>query len=1228
MGKHSSGSVEDFSSLIVSLSTGFINIPIERIDEGIVQALKLVGEYCAVDRSYVFLISDDGLTMSNTHEWCSAGAESQCSRLQNVQLKDLPWFSKAIMAKETVYVPDPERLPAEASAERQEFELERIRSLVAVPMMLDGPPVGFIGLDSVTNRKEWERESINLLKIVAQMLANALDRKRKGELLRAHQRRYGDLLRTLSTGTFEADLSGRLIHADGPLAALFGFDTPDEFVASGGYAASLDGDQRGAGSWRQLIGDKDVLIGMEKPVTRKDGASMWVAINVRTLKAKDGTVRGYEGMVHEVTGRKRMEEARTQSDARYRAVFENAKDAIFVMKGDSFVDCNARSLEMFRCRREEIVGRSPFSHSPVLQPDGSDSAESARKRIRLALAEQPQSFDWQHKRSDGEVFDAEINLNRLVVGDEVFLQAIVRDVTERKKAEDALRNSQRYLQDILSYLPDATMVVDADGRVVIWNRAMEELTGMASIEVVGKGDYCYALPFYGAPRPILVDLALRQTDSSIEKLYPLVKRQGETLFTEVYTTAFRREGAYLWAKAKPLRDSDGTLIGAIETVRDVTEQKKAERQIQRAYATTHTILEHAPIGVMLINEEGDVEYANPAMAAISGISVERSGTINIFGLPTYEKAGLTDKIRSSIAGRPFRLGPAEYTSHYGSKTTVRNFIGVPLEEDGKKKVLVFVEDVTEPKRMEALLKSERETFHAILEKAPSGVILAAQDGAFLYLNPEFMSITGYSLEDVPNGRTWFRKAYPDEAYRHEVVRTWMEDLSTPGIDRVFRIRCKDGTEKDVEFRPGRLEDGKSLTIMSDITGRKSAERLFRTLADHSPAGVYIVQDGVFRFANPYFQRITGIEGKEVGGLSSMSFVPFEERVRLKERAVSMLRGESSSAYEYPVFDRTGHLHWILESVTSIHFEGRRAALGTFIEITELKKAERLLKESEERYRVLTERSPVGVYVLQDSIFRFVNPAFADIYGYDADEMVGRLGFRDTVSIDERADVLQAIDGLMKGAGEAVRKEFRIRQKGGTTRSVEMRGAPVTFEGRPAVLGTLIDITDRKDLEDRLKVLSMIDELTGIQNRRGFMTLAEQQIRAATRGRREMLLFYIDLDDMKQINDKYGHNEGDKALAGLALILRQSFREADIIGRMGGDEFAVLAIDAGEEAAVMFEARIERNIGIYNRKGKRLYELHVSMGYAYFDPHSPRTLDELIGRADQLMYLQKRGKCGQ
>ncbi len=165
----------------------------------------------------------------------------------------------------------------------------------------------------------------------------------------------------------------------------------------------------------------------------------------------------------------------------------------------------------------------------------------------------------------------------------------------------------------------------------------------------------------------------------------------------------------------------------------------------------------------------------------------------------------------------------------------------------------------------------------------------------------------------------------------------------------------------------------------------------------------------------------------------------------------------------------------------------------------------------------------------------------------------------------------------------------------------------------------------KQSEEKLKTMSLADELTNLYNRRGFFTLAQRQMKVAERTKKDMLLFFVDLDKMKVINDTLGHKEGDKALIEVSNILKEVFRESDIIGRMGGDEFAVLAIDTANETKEVLVNRLHNTLNDYNRFEGRSYQLSLSIGVAHYNPETPSTLDELMAQADELMYEEKRNK---
>ena len=169
------------------------------------------------------------------------------------------------------------------------------------------------------------------------------------------------------------------------------------------------------------------------------------------------------------------------------------------------------------------------------------------------------------------------------------------------------------------------------------------------------------------------------------------------------------------------------------------------------------------------------------------------------------------------------------------------------------------------------------------------------------------------------------------------------------------------------------------------------------------------------------------------------------------------------------------------------------------------------------------------------------------------------------------------------------------------------------------------LQDRERVLEELRTLSISDELTGLYNRRGFYILAEQQIKIARRAGRGMLLASADLDGLKEINDGFGHHEGDRALVDAAQILRESFRESDIIARMGGDEFVILMTEKPDISAQVLLQRVSRNLGVYNRKVTRPYPFSISVGIASFDPKEPISLNELLVRADKSMYETKNSK---
>ncbi|MBF0316918.1 MAG: diguanylate cyclase [Nitrospirae bacterium] len=293
-------------------------------------------------------------------------------------------------------------------------------------------------------------------------------------------------------------------------------------------------------------------------------------------------------------------------------------------------------------------------------------------------------------------------------------------------------------------------------------------------------------------------------------------------------------------------------------------------------------------------------------------------------------------------------------------------------------------------------------------------------------------------------------------------------------------------------------------------------------------------------------------------------------------------------------------------------------------------AEDALKRSEANYRELVTLLPVIVVELSVSgIPTLVNDYIKSITGYDKEEFILANDWQEILPVCTDGAFEDFKNRLLKG--DIKNEQLRVKAKDGSTKTLSLnaRGRhnvnPVNQTELSSIICIYNDITESVELRERLHTQSIMDELTGLYNRRGFYTLAAQQIKLANRYERSMLLFFLDLDGMKTINDNYGHKAGDRALVEVAHIMRETFRESDVIGRTGGDEFIVLVPDMDIIDESVIRARLQENIDTFNDKSDAPFDLSISVGVIRYSHENPMELDELIAKADSLMYAEKSKK---
>jgi len=257
----------------------------------------------------------------------------------------------------------------------------------------------------------------------------------------------------------------------------------------------------------------------------------------------------------------------------------------------------------------------------------------------------------------------------------------------------------------------------------------------------------------------------------------------------------------------------------------------------------------------------------------------------------------------------------------------------------------------------------------------------------------------------------------------------------------------------------------------------------------------------------------------------------------------------------------------------------------------------------------------------DGRFIDLNPAWEATLGYPLEELKQR-PFLDLVHPDDRDHTLREFGVLTKG-GETIWFENRYRHRDGSYRWLLWSGVPDPEDG--LIYGSARDVTDRKADEqeaEHFRELSLRDELTGLLNRRGFLTVSDHDLRLARREQRELTLLFIDLDGLKDINDRFGHHAGDAVLRETGEVLRSSLRESDVIARVGGDEFCVV-LEGGAPAEAAARRRIEEAVAERNRRARRPYALALSIGAIPFGVGDVVDLEALMRQADRRMYRAKR-----
>lgn len=553
-----------------------------------------------------------------------------------------------------------------------------------------------------------------------------------------------------------------------------------------------------------------IVFNFENRYRHKDGSCRWLSWMSHPMPERGVTY----AVARDVTEQKQQDMVLRTSEQRYRTLFEAANDGIFILRDGKFAECNSTVLAMFGCAPEQIIGRRPEDVSPRVQPDGCESASKATEYVAAALDGTPQRFEWQHLRLDGTPFHTEVSLNAVQLPVGRCVQAIVRDVTERRKAEAAIRDNERFLGDVFNGIQDGISVLDLDLTIVRVNRWMERtypeaqpLIGRKCYEVYQhRQDVCPWCPAIHA----------LETGQAHSAVVPYPSADDPTGWIDL--------------SAFPLRDASERIVGVIEHVKDITERRRAEEQLRRERDRSQKYLDVAGVMFVVLDASGRVSLVNRKGCEILGYD-ERE----ILGMDWFANF-VPERMRRDVWDIFDKLlrGQAKLAEYAETPVIIRNrsermiawHNTVLTDEAGKTLgTLSSGEDVTQRKRAEEILRM----FQFTTDQAPDAVFWLERDGRFRYVNDKACESLGYSREELLERRLWDIDPY---FLPEQMERDWMEYQRNAVSVRHMetRHRRKDGTEFPVDvaarhFWFGDMEFHVAFT--RDITDRKQAEQELR-----------------------------------------------------------------------------------------------------------------------------------------------------------------------------------------------------------------------------------------------------------------------------------------------------------------------------------------------------------------------------------------------------------------
>jgi PAS domain S-box-containing protein len=784
-----------------------------------------------------------------------------------------------------------------------------------------------------------------------------------------------------------------------------------------------------------------------------------------------------EQLRNEITERKRTEKALRESEERFSAFMDN-NPAVSWMKDEQgvYVFLNKACGEHIGIGLDDWLWKTDHELFP------RDVADRLRENDREVLAsgsmisveEETVSPDGHRIQWLSVKFPFKDALGNRYVG------GIAVDISEHKRAEEALHESEEKFRQLAENIYS-----------VFWISEINVTTGMRYAYMSPAFEHIFGIPverIYQDPR---LWLEMIHPDDKEHFMAAMNKRISGDYYN-VNVPDFRivrPDGTIRWIKARlyPVMGADGTVHRFAGIADDVTERKRAEETLRESEEKFRLLAETSPAAIMIYQDRKYV-YANPAVQSITGYSRDElmeMSPLDVIHRDYREKIGELASSRERDIMCPSH-NEVKIVTKDGQERWMDSS-STSITYDNRPAGLVVAFDITGRKRAEEALRESEERFKAIFDRAAVGIAISNPDSFMVDSNQTFQEMLGYSKEELRQ-RRFYDITYPEDIDNNRQLHN---QLVAGAIDKYQiekRYIRKDGQNIWVKLTASAIRDadGKfkyNLAAFEDITERKRAEEAlresetkFRALFEGAGAAIFVadVATGEIIDCNRKAEELTGRSKEEIVGLHQTQLHPADKVKVQIDQFKHHARGVGINN-EAEVQHQDGRVIPVMINAAPLKVNGREIMIGFFLDITERKRAEEALRESEKKFRVLADTSKAAIYVYQDEKLVYVNDAAEKITGYSKAELLN-MRYWDIVRPDFRELVRQR--GSARQRGEPVPSPYEVPfiTKGGEARWVELSAGPITFMGMPAAVATFFDITERKQAEEELKAAKAQAEL--------------------------------------------------------------------------------------------------------------------------------------------------------